>query len=157
MPTSSTVPQVQPVVRPDLQMSAPTTALATPVTLVPESRSSAPFQSVTMDLRSKSGLIASMTEMSVPTLPRSSTFVAVSMPVTGELPGPPNCENPKVPKGAPIPANWFGAVCSMMLTLVMSPSCSQCPAEIAASPPSALKPLKPIEHSATAVPVVRAP
>ncbi len=47
IPTSSTLPQVQPVVRPDLQTVAPMTALATPVTLVPESRSSAPFQSVT--------------------------------------------------------------------------------------------------------------
>ena len=89
---------------------------------------------------------ASMTAMSVPTLPGAS-----SVPVIQELSGPPNWLNPKVPSGARVPGRGadppaVADVGGSSSAIRAVPSSAQCPAVSTTGSPAALNAPKPVEQ-----------
>ena len=93
------LPQDQPVVRPERHTAWPWNGATVPMILTAEGPGFAALAQVVADGWTLSPPpSASMTAMSVPTLPGAS-----SVPVIGELFGPPNWLNPNVPSGARLP------------------------------------------------------
>ncbi|WP_432393299.1 hypothetical protein ACRQ5B_08800 [Pseudarthrobacter sp. L19] len=137
MPTVSTVPHFQPLVRPEWQTAWPWTGASVPMILTDDGAGLATLSQVVAAGRGVTPAARPwMTAMSVPMLPGLSC-----VPVMAVLPGPPNWLKPKVPSGSRVvgrgvvaPPAVDAAGGSTVVVLLM-PSSAQWPAvRISGSP-----------------------